>query len=178
MSSAIFMDHVHGLAVDDNPYYLYFRDMHGRGADGIGEVYGSEPEFQRGYGIMSRYAGHETRAQLGSGFRSWLGNVYQFAKPYLKKGIKAALNFGTKVVHDILDGETATASVKKRVKEVAKTSLPQPLSNFVSENIGSGARKQRGGSKKNIVKTKKGKKQVKKTRLGNKRFSALKLIPE
>ena len=166
------MDHIHNLPMDDNPYYMYFRDMHGTG--GIGEVYNNQPEFERGYGVISRNDGFGGRVQLGSGIRSWFGNVYQFAKPYLKKGIKAALNFGTQVVHDILDGESATSAVKKRVKEVAKKTLPTPVSNFVDQTVGSGLRKISGGRKKKRTV----KKRVTKKKKYSRKFSALNLIPE
>jgi hypothetical protein len=169
MGSTRYMDNVHNQSVDDNPYYLYFKNIHGSGG-GIGEVYTSEPDFQRGYGITYRNDHNESRAQLGSGFRSWIGNVFQFAKPYLKRGIKAALNFGTKIVHDIIDGESPTTAVKKRVKEVAKSSLPPPVSDFIHKTVGSGSRRKRVRTVKLKIK--------RKPRKNKKRYSALDLIPE
>jgi len=86
---------------------------------------------------------------------------------------------GTNVVHDILDGESASSSVKKRVKEVAQNSLPQPVADFVKKSVGSGSKKQSGGFKRTKKSLKQQKKKNKKTsRKVNDRFSALKLIPE
>jgi hypothetical protein len=139
MSSEIYLEYLRSLPVSNNPYYSYFKNITGRGSE-IGDVYSNIPDFQRGYGVVPRYALSTSRVQLGGGIGTWFKNLFQFAKPMLTRGLKGVLDVGTKIANDVIDGENVKSSFKKRVKEKASTSLPPVVSNLVNKTIGSGIR--------------------------------------
>jgi hypothetical protein len=178
MSSEIYLEYLRSLPVSSNPYYKYFKNITGRGSD-IGDVYSNNPDFQRGYGVVTRRALGTSRVQLGGGIGTWFRNLFQFAKPMLTRGLKGALDVGTKIANDVIDGENVKASFKKRVKEKASTSLHPVVSNLVNKTIGSGIRA--SSSKLSSVKRKRLSAGAKKNRKVQKRlkvtFPGLSLIP-
>lgn len=82
MAELIYLDHMVSTSDRSNIYSDYFDSINGAGSN-IGDVFISQPDFQRGYGINS--SNYTNRVQLGHGIGSWLSSLYRFAKPYLKK---------------------------------------------------------------------------------------------
>jgi hypothetical protein len=174
MSSEMYLDFLRTVAVDDNPYYKYYKRTMGKGS--IGSVYRNEPDFQQGYGVTMRRSKGRRRGQLGGGIGSWFSNLFRLAQPYLKTGLKTVLNVGSNIARDVIDGENVKSAFKKRVKEKVSTVLPPQLSNIVNKTIGSGNRvSSKRKSVEHCAKTKKKKKCVTKRRKLT--FTGLNLIP-
>lgn len=176
MSSDIHLDYLRRLDVEDNPYYKYFKEITGKGNE-IGDIYTNTPDFQRGYGIIIRRKNTPNRSRLGYGIGSWFSGLFQFAKPFLKKGLKSALDVGAKIASDVVDGETVKSAMKKRVKEKVAEALPSDVSNFVNKAIGSGykgvSKRKNSGTTGSSVSSKH-KKKKKNNRVN---YPALTLIP-
>lgn len=178
MSSEIQLEYLRKYPVEDNPYYKYFKQITGKGSVGeFGEIYSNVPDFRQGYGIVVRRRYPVTRrSRLGYGIGNWFSGLFQFAKPFLKKGLKSALDIGTKIANDVIEGENVKTAVKKRVKEKVTESLPPNVSTFINKTIGSGhkqssKRKAIGKSGRATKSGKRGKKRH------DYRYSALDLIP-
>jgi len=174
----MYLENLRTLAVDDNPYYQYYKSKIGAGD--IGGIYSNSPDFQRGYGIMIRQSKVRRRGQLGGGIGSWFSNLFRMAQPYLKSGLKSVLNVGSDIANDVIDGENVKSAFKKRVKEKVSAVLPPQISNLVNKTIGSGKRRG-GGRSQSAAGVKRGrcvkkKKKNKKARSQNS-FPGLKLIP-
>lgn len=163
--------------VDHNPYYEYFRDSVGKGDNkyktfrsGVGEFVRISPDFRRGYGIVSRDALFNSRAQLGHGIGSFFGSLFNFAKPLLRRGAKELLNLGSNVANDVLSGENFKDTLKKHVKGKINEKLPPTIAAEVNKRIGLGKRKISRGKSSH----KQGAKKKRRTLLD---YPALKLIP-
>lgn len=146
MSSAIYIDRLRKESVSHNPYYEFFRDSVGKGDKlyhtGLGDIYSSIPDFQSGYGILTRASLlNINRVQLGNGIGSWISRLFQFAKPLLKRGAKEVLNLGTNIASDVLEGANPKASFKKHIKNKVQDLLPEHVAVEVNKRIGSGKRK-------------------------------------
>ncbi|HLP34444.1 MAG TPA: hypothetical protein VK133_00385 [Amoebophilaceae bacterium] len=148
------------MVEDHNRYYEYFQQSYGKGNDafhpGIGDIYTSLPQFQRGYGIRSRrrLLG-SVRPRLGYGWSSWWSNIFQFAKPLLKKGfhevarplmsrgLHEVADVAGKVAADTLQGVTLKDALKRRTKEKAGElveKVPQAFSGLIRKSRGTGLR--------------------------------------
>lgn len=177
MSSAIYLNHMRNTGMlNHNPYYEFFRDSVGKGDNqyktyrsGIGEFVRISPDFRRGYGILSRGDEYDSRYQLGSGFGSFFGRLFQFSKPLLRRGLQEALALGSNVAKDVLDGANVKASLKSNVKKRVSETLSPSVAAIVNKTIGSGKRKR---SSRHLVERSTHK--PKKVKLN---YPALKLIP-
>jgi hypothetical protein len=168
MSSAMYLNYLRTLQVDDNPYYHHYKHKIGKG--NIEDIYSNSPDFQRGYGLAIRGSMVKRRPQLGKGIGSWLSNLFRMAQPYLKSGLKTVLNVGSNIASDVIDGENVKTAFKKRVKEKVSATLPPQISNIVNKTIGSGKRK--GSKRRSVAGVKRVKKRQKKHS-----FPGLHLIP-
>lgn len=146
MSSTLYLQQVRSSRTDHNPYYEYFRDSIGKGDNlyytGIGDVYSSLPEFQRGYGIVSRTVKNGSRPQLGFGIGTWLSNIFRFAQPLLKrglkevaeplvsKGIREVADVASKVASDTIKGAKFTDALKKHTSKKASELIQNAPSAF------------------------------------------------
>lgn len=157
MSSVLYLQQVRSSPLTHNPYYEYFRDSVGKGDNlyysGIGDIYSAVPEFQRGYGILTRRSAAVTRSQLGYGFGSWLSNIFRFAKPLLKRGMKDVAQplmsrgiqeiaeVAGKVASDTLQGAKFSDSMKRRTTEKAQElieKVPGAFSGLIRKSRGNG----------------------------------------
>ena len=146
MSSSILLDSFRRESVVHNPYYEFFRDSVGKGNNmyhaGLGDLYSNVPDFQSGYGILTRSSLIQgSRAQLGNGIGSFFGRLFQFAKPLLKREAKEVLKIGTNIANDVLEGQDAKTSVKKHVRKNVEKFLPSVIANEVNKRIGSGKKR-------------------------------------
>jgi hypothetical protein len=157
MSSALYLQQVRSSPLSHNPYFEFFRDSVGKGDNlyysGIGDIYSAVPEFQRGYGILTRQSASATRSQLGYGFGSWLSNIFRFAKPLLKRGLKDVAqplmsrgiqemaDVAGKIASDTLQGAKFSDSMRKRTTEKAQELIekaPGAFSGLIRKSKGNG----------------------------------------
>ena len=75
MSSAILLDQLRNEPIEGNPYFAFFKESIGRGKgdyhEGVGNIFSSLPEYQRGYGILPRGSFPFGRVQVGEGIGSF-----------------------------------------------------------------------------------------------------------
>jgi hypothetical protein len=139
--------------MEQNPYYEYFQQQVGGGAgnysEGIGEIYNSYPEFQRGYGgILSRNRSYH-RAQLGQGFSSWISRLFRIMSPVLKRGVKEVADITSKVASDTIQGANLGDSLKKHTSDRAAELIeqaPAAFTGFINKRKGAGIRSRSSNS--------------------------------
>lgn len=148
-----------------NPYYEFFRDSVGKGSNtyysGIGDIYSSVPQFQRGYGVLTRGSVTPYRPQLGYGWGSWFSNLFRFAKPLLQRGVREVADLTSKVANDTIQGVNIKDSLKRRAGERASElieKVPEAFTGLIRKTKGSGIRSrslrstvQRSGGKKRHI---------------------------
>lgn len=173
-----------------NPYYEFFRDSVGKGDNtyysGIGDIYSTVPEFQQGYGVLTRGGLYPQRTQLGYGWGTWFTNLFRFAKPLLKRGVKEVADLTSKVASDAIQGKNVKESLKKHASTRASELIeqaPEAFSGLIRKKGGSGlkSRSQRAAvqvatSKKRKFVLPKSKGDKKSKPIRNPRFPALDLI--
>lgn len=196
MSSAIYLDNLRKQSVIHNPYYEFFREsIKQTGSDavgniiglGFGDVYKTLPSSQRGYGVfIPSYYHNNQHVQLGGSLASLFHRLFSFAKPLVtrgiesavkltqnpmvRRGVREAVNFGTNVAKDLIEGQDIKQSLKKNIKEKVSELLPSQYADIVNKTIGSGRKK---NSRKRALSTRTRKKR---RTIVNKKYSALKLI--
>lgn len=191
MSSELYLQKMRTASSMHNPYYEFFRDSVGKGDNmyysGIGDIYSSVPEFQRGYGVLTRGSALPFRPQLGYGWSSWISNLFRFAKPLLKRGVKEVADLTSKVANDAIQGTNIKDSLKRRTVERASElidKVPDAFTGLIRKTKGSGLRSRslnsnvsaNGGKKKRLLLlTKENKKKKQKKKKFN-QYPALDLI--
>lgn len=177
MSSALYLEKLRDQSSPTSPYYIHFdKSVGGSPPPGIGNIYSNVPDFQRGYGILVRHGYPTARAQLGSGLGSFFRRLFNFSKPFLKRGLKEAVNIGTNVVRDVaLDGADVKTALKNRVSDRLNEVLP----GVADKLLGSGRKRRstRRAAVKRVYHVRKRNKRVKKRGGGHKKYPALDLIP-
>lgn len=150
MSSAILLDHLRNEPIEGNPYFAFFKDSVGRGGGGdyhpgIGNIFSSLPEYQRGYGILPRGSIPFGRVQVGEGLGSFFVNMFRRAAPMIQSAAKhlfrGAAEIGRDTLSDALAGENIKSSLKKHVKTKISSSLPTPIAEELNKRIGSGKKR-------------------------------------
>jgi hypothetical protein len=158
MSSAILLDQLRNEPIEGNPYFAFFKDSVGRGGDyheGVGNIFTSLPDYQRGYGILPRGSFPFGRVQVGEGIGSLFLNLFRKAAPMItsvaKHLFRGAAEIGRDTLSDALAGENIKSSLKKHVKTKISDTLPEPVAKELNKRIGSGKRrvsKSRSSTKK------------------------------
>lgn len=189
--------------MEQNPYYEYFQQQVGGGgnySEGIGEIYNSYPDFQRGYGgILSRNRSYH-RAQIGQGFSSWISRLFRLVSPVLKRGVKEVADITSKVASDTIQGANLGDSLKKHASDRAAELIeqaPAAFTGFINKRKGAGIRSRssnssvsanRGSAVSNrlllmphktsspVAKKRKRKNPFQRGHISNKKFPALSLI--
>lgn len=159
MSSAILLDQLRNEPIEGNPYFAFFKESIGRGKgdyhEGIGNIFSSLPEYQRGYGILPRGSFPFGRVQVGEGIGSFFLSLFRKATPMITSAAKhlfrGAAEIGRDTLSDALAGENIKSSLKKRVKTKISDTLPASVAEELNKRIGSGKRrlsKSRSSTKK------------------------------
>lgn len=145
MSSELYLEKMRSASMVHNPYYEYFRDSVGKGDNryysGIGDIYSTVPEFQQGYGVLTRGGVYPYRTQLGYGWGTWITNLFRFAKPLLKRGVKEVADLTSKVANDAIQGRNFKDSLKKHVSTRASELIeqaPEAFTGLIRKKSGNG----------------------------------------